>query len=46
MGMVNDKSVKTTIRIFIKDYGREPTFEELRELLAGRSIVKKNEEQK
>jgi len=46
MAMINDKSVKTTIRIFIKDYGREPTFEEFRELLAGRSISKKNEEGK
>lgn len=41
MALINGKAVKTTIRIFVKDYGREPTFEEIRELLAGRSIDKK-----
>lgn len=44
--MINAKAVATTIRIFMKDYGREPTFEEIRELLFGRSLSKKEEVKK
>lgn len=43
MALINGKAIKTTIKIFIKDYGREPTFEEIRELLMGRSLGKKEE---
>jgi hypothetical protein len=42
MAMTNAKAIRNTIRIFVKENGREPTFEESRELLAGRSLSKKN----
>lgn len=38
MSMVNARSIKNMLKHFYKDHGREPTMEEFRELLSGRSI--------
>ena len=38
MAMVNDKSLQNTIKQFIKDYGREPLFEEFRTLMKGLKV--------
>ena len=43
MAMINAKSLKNTIRIFVKENGREPTFEEVRDLMKGRKPSKQVE---
>jgi hypothetical protein len=37
MGMVNAKSLKTTLKIFFKENGREPDFNEFRKLMLGQN---------
>jgi hypothetical protein len=41
MALKNGKSLKTTIKIFIKENGREPDFQEFRKLLKGESAKEK-----
>lgn len=41
MAMSNAKSLKNTIKQFVKSYGREPSFDELRQLMQGKKVVVK-----
>jgi hypothetical protein len=40
MAMKNAKSIRNTLRQFVRDNGREPTLDEARDLLAGRARKK------
>ena len=42
MGMINARSLKNAMKQFVKDNGREPTFEEMRDLLSGRNGKKES----
>jgi hypothetical protein len=41
MATINSKSLRNTIKQFVKSYGREPSFEELRQLMLGKKVETK-----
>lgn len=40
MSMINAKSLENTLQQFYKERGREPTFEEFRQLIRGLKVPK------
>ena len=45
MACVNSKSIKNALKTFVKENGRDPSMEEFKKLITGRS-GKKNEKEK
>ena len=41
MALINGKALKTTIKIFFKEHGRDPDFNEIRNLMLGRNAKEK-----